>query len=110
MAILGLCPRCGARTLFAGWLAFSSACTACALDFAAFNVGDGAAAFVTLVVGALVVGGSITVQLAFDPPIWLQGLIWMPVTIIGVIGLLRIGKAALLASEYRTGARDGRLP
>jgi uncharacterized protein (DUF983 family) len=108
-AVLGRCPRCHARGLFSGALAFASGCTRCGLDFAQFNVGDGAAAFVTLIVGGLVVAGAIALQASLAPPIWVQLLIWLPVMAIAVIGLLRVAKAALLGSEYRTGAREGRL-
>ena len=44
-ALFGLCPRCGGRTLFAGWTRFAHRCRGCGLDLAAFNVGDGPAAF-----------------------------------------------------------------
>ena len=47
-ALFGLCPRCGARTLFAGWTRFADNCRACGLDLTRFNVGDGPAAFLTL--------------------------------------------------------------
>jgi uncharacterized protein (DUF983 family) len=109
VALKGLCPRCGAETLFAGMLAFSPKCAACDLDLASFNVGDGAAALVTLVVGALVVIGAVTMQLALAPPFWVQGLIWVPLTAAAVIYALRVAKAALLALEYRNAAREGRL-
>ncbi len=108
-AILGECPHCHARTLFAGVLAFAPVCSKCGLDFAQFNVGDGAAAFVTLIVGGLVVAGAIVLQATFAPPIWVQLLVWLPVMAGAVIGLLRVAKAALLGGEYRTGAREGRL-
>ena len=106
-AALGECPRCGERTLFDGMLRFAPACRACGLDFAAFNVGDGPAAFLILIVGALVTGGAIWLELAASPPYWLH-LIWLPVaaglTILG----LRFGKAWLLGQEYRNEAREGR--
>jgi uncharacterized protein (DUF983 family) len=108
-AVLGRCPRCHARSLFIGALAFAPACTACGLDFAQFNVGDGAAAFVTLIVGGLAVAGAIGLQASFAPPIWVQLAVWLPFMGAAVIGLLRVAKAALLGSEYRTGAREGRL-
>ena len=50
----GLCPRCGARTLFAGLARFAPSCSSCGLDFASYNVGDGPAAFLILIVGAIV--------------------------------------------------------
>lgn len=108
-AAFGECPRCHARTMFAGLLAFAPVCTKCGLDFVQFNVGDGAAAFVTLIVGGLVVAGAIALQASLAPPIWVQLIVWLPVTVVAVVGVLRVAKAALLASEYRTGAREGRL-
>jgi uncharacterized protein (DUF983 family) len=109
VALRCLCPRCGAPHLFAGPLAFVSACPACGLDIAGFNVGDGAAALVTLIVGALVVIGAVTLQLTLAPPFWLQVVIWVPATVAAVVYALRIAKAALLALEYRNAAREGRL-
>ena len=50
-ALFGCCPRCGNRTLFAGVAKFAPRCRQCGLDFSAFNVGDGPAAFLTLGVG-----------------------------------------------------------
>ncbi len=73
----------------------------CGLDFAQFNVGDGPAAFLTLIVGALVVIGAVSLQLSAGPPFWVHILIWPAVTLGLVIGGLRVGKAALLQSEYR---------
>jgi len=108
-ALRGLCPRCGAPGLFAGPTAFAGTCRACGLDFTAFNVGDGPAAFLTLILGAIVVGLAAWLQLRFDPPLWLQMLIWIPVTAIGTVFALRIAKAALLGAEYRNAAREGRI-
>ena len=109
LALHGLCPRCGARTLFASWTNFADHCSNCRLDFTSFNVGDGPAAFLTLILGAVVVIMAISVELTLHPPLWLHMLIWIPVTAIGVVGSLRIAKAALLAAEYRNAAREGRL-
>lgn len=106
-ALSGLCPQCGAKTLFAGVVRFAPRCAACGLDFGKFNVGDGPAAFLTLGIGGLVAGLAIWLQLALDPPFWVQGLIWIPVTTALVLGGLRVSKAALLASEYRNKAGEG---
>ncbi|MES2044705.1 MAG: DUF983 domain-containing protein [Pseudomonadota bacterium] len=108
-ALRGLCPRCGAPGLFAGLTGFAPKCRACGLDFSMFNVGDGPAAFLTLILGAIVVGLAAWLQLRFDPPLWIQMLIWIPVTAIGTVLALRIAKAALLGAEYRNAAREGRI-
>jgi uncharacterized protein (DUF983 family) len=108
-ALFGMCPRCGARTLFDGIARFAPRCGACGLDFAQFNVGDGPAAFLTLVVGAIVAGLAIWLQLAADPPFWLHVVLWLPLSTALVIGGLRLAKAWLLGAEYRRRAGEGRL-
>ena len=105
----GLCPRCGAKTLFAGFARFADSCRACQLDFTAFNVGDGPAAFLTLGIGALITGLAIALELVTTPPWWVHLLIWLQLTIAMVMGSLRYSKGALLALEYRHRARDGRV-
>ncbi|MGV2496076.1 DUF983 domain-containing protein [Pelagerythrobacter aerophilus] len=105
-ALFGLCPRCGGKTLFAGGLRFADKCGACELDYGTFNVGDGPAAFLTLLIGAAVTALAISVELAFRPPLWLHALMWVPVTTLAVIFGLRVAKAALLASEFRNRAKE----
>jgi uncharacterized protein (DUF983 family) len=108
-SVRGLCPRCGAPGLFSGAVRFSGGCTRCHLDFAQFNVGDGPAAFLIMIVGAIVTIGAVSLQLSVEPPFWVHILIWVPVTAGLVVGLLRIAKGALLVLEYRNRAREGRL-
>ncbi|AIT79983.1 DUF983 domain-containing protein [Novosphingobium pentaromativorans] len=108
-ALFGLCPKCGARSLFAGMASFAPRCRACGLDYAQFNVGDGPAAFLTLIVGAMIAVLAIWLQLSFDPPFWVHALLWIPLTTLLVIGGLRIAKAWLLGAEYRRRAGEGRL-
>lgn len=108
-ALKGLCPRCGAATLFGRhWIKFEPACSACGLDIAAFNVGDGPAAFLTLILGTIIVAAAIVLEVAVQPPFWVH-LIWVPVTFLAVIGSLRLAKAALLLAEYKNRAKEGRL-
>lgn len=105
----GLCPRCGAPGLFAGPVRFASACGACRLDYGQFNVGDGPAAFLTLVVGAVMVALALTLELKVHPPLWLHVILWTPLTALAVVGALRVAKGALLTLEYRNKAREGRI-
>ncbi len=109
VALKGLCPRCGARTLYVGWTKFADRCTNCGLDLTAFNVGDGPAAFLTLIIGAIVMIGAVTLTLTLAPPIWVHLLLWTPLTAIGVVGALRLSKAAMLSLEYRNKAREGQI-
>ena len=108
-ALKGACPRCGAPSLFSGWVKFASRCGACGLDYAAFNVGDGPAAFLTLIVGTIIVVLSIWLELSVGPPVWLHLMLWIPLTTVLVIVSLRWAKGVLLALEHRNAAREGRI-
>ena len=87
---------------------FARRCRACDLDFQAYNIGDGPAAFLILIVGAVLVVSAILVDLRFSPPWWVHG-IWLPVGILLTISGLRIGKAALLYQSHLHQAREGRI-
>jgi uncharacterized protein (DUF983 family) len=108
VALRGLCPRCAAKTLYRGLAGFAPECRACGLDFAGFNVGDGPAAFLILVIGALVTTLAIALELSAEPPFWVHILLWLPITAAAVVASLRLSKGLLLALEYRHRAHEGR--
>jgi uncharacterized protein (DUF983 family) len=105
----GCCPRCGARNLFAGWIKFADRCPQCDLDFSTFNVGDGPAAFLTLILGGMVAAMAIMVELTFSPPFWVHILLWPPITLALIVASLRASKGVLLVLEYRNAAHEGRI-
>ena len=107
-ALSGLCPRCKSKTLFAGWVRFADRCRACGLDFDSFNVGDGPAAFLILIIGAILVGSALVVDGMFSPPWWVH-LVWIPVGVALTLLGLRVAKALLLTQEYIHRAREGRI-
>jgi uncharacterized protein (DUF983 family) len=109
VGLQGLCPRCGAATLFAGVARFADRCRACDLDYSQFNVGDGPAAFLTLIVGTVVTALAILLELSAEPAFWVHILLWVPITAVAVVGSLRVAKGMLLAAEYRNSAREGRV-
>jgi uncharacterized protein (DUF983 family) len=107
-ALTGTCPRCEKGRLFAGPVRFADRCDACGLDFTQFNVGDGPAAFLILIVGALLTIFALVTDAAFEPPWWVH-LVWLPTGIALTLGGLRLAKAWLVGAEYRNRAREGRL-
>jgi uncharacterized protein (DUF983 family) len=108
-ALRGCCPRCGKGRLFGSLLDFRARCDSCGLDYTAFNVGDGAAAFLIFGLGFLVVGLAMWFEFGAHPPWWMHALLWPPLLVVLTIAGLRYGKAALLALEYRHEAVEGRL-
>lgn len=108
-ALFGLCPQCGSCTLFAGVARFAPRCRACGLDIGQFNVGDGPAAFLTLLIGTLVVVLAVWLELSWHPPFWVHAMLWIPFVAFTTVWGLRIGKAALLVTEFKRDAGEGRL-
>ena len=45
-------------------------------------MGDGPAAFLTLLVGGLVVGLALWLELSAAPPFWVHVLLWVPLTVV----------------------------
>ena len=87
---------------------FVSKCRACDLDVDSFNVGDGPAAFLILIVGAILTVSAVVVDLSTSPPWWVH-LVWIPVGLGLTLGGLRLAKAFLVAQEYAQRAREGRI-
>jgi len=108
-ALFGECPACGSRTLFAGWVRFAARCRACGHDFSSYNVGDGPAAFLILVIGALVCALALVLQVRVSPPFWVHILLWVPITSALVLLSLRVSKAAMLIHEARAEVREGKI-
>ena len=81
----------------------------CGLRFDQYNVGDGPAAFLTLIVGGIILALALVVELNWHPSLWIHLILWFPLTIAAVVGALRISKAILLILEHRNQAGEGRI-
>ncbi|GGE16074.1 membrane protein [Polymorphobacter glacialis] len=108
-ALRGRCPRCAQGKLFRTFIVFRPKCSACDLDYRAFNVGDGAATFLILIVGAIVTGLAMWLELTRSPAWYVHVALWVPLTIVLTVILMRVAKALLIALEYRHEARLGHL-
>lgn len=108
-AVLGRCPRCGRGHLFDGYLNLAKGCTACGLDYAMFDAGDGPAVFVVLIVGAIVCGAALFVEFTYQPPYWVHAVLWIPLTAILTFAFLRLAKSLLLVLQYKHKAGEGRV-
>lgn len=103
------CPRCGKGRVFSGFLKVAPVCNVCGLDLAKVDTGDGPAVFVIMLVGFLVVGLALWVEVKFEPPYWVHFVLWLPTILIACFGLLPPFKATLISLQYRHKAQEGRL-
>ncbi len=103
------CPRCGRGAVYQGFLKVAKECSVCGLDLSGYDPADGPAVFIMFIVGFVVVAAAIAVEVAFEPPLWLHAIIWLPLTIVLCLAMLRPIKATMIALEYHHRAAEGRL-
>jgi uncharacterized protein (DUF983 family) len=106
--LLCRCPRCGQGPLFDGYLQVAQSCKACGLDLRSADSGDGPAVFIILIVGMLVCAGALISEVAFHPPVWVHLVIWLPLTAILTLGLVRPFKGVMLAMQFHHRAAEAR--
>ena len=105
-ALLGRCPRCGEGRLFSGVLGIRERCEACGLDLRAVDTGNGPAALVIMVLGAIIVGLAFWVEFRFAPPFWVHAILWPLLTVPAAVAMIRVLKAGLVWSQYRNRASE----
>lgn len=100
------CPACGVGALFQNFLTVRNNCASCGTDLSGQDSGDGPVPFVIFLVGAVVVGLALVTELRYGPPVWLHLLLWLPLTILLVLILMRPAKALMIAFQYRHRPQD----
>jgi uncharacterized protein (DUF983 family) len=98
--VTGHCPNCGEGLLFEGFLKVSPRCESCGFDLSKADSGDGPAVFVILIAGAIAAFGALFTEVAIRPPIWVQLVVWLPVTIVLCLALLRPIKGLMIAAQF----------
>ena len=84
-------------------------CSACGLDYAFADSADGPAEFVILIVGFVIAGAALLVEIRFSPPIWVHRRVWGPLVLVLCLGMLRPLKGVLVALQYHHRAAEGRI-
>lgn len=107
--LAGRCPRCGEGKMFDGFITVAQRCDHCGLDLKFVDAGDGPAIFVMLIAGFIIVGGALWLDVAYEPPFWVFVVIFLPLTLIVCLGMLRPLKGVLVALQYANKAEQGRL-
>jgi len=99
----GSCPVCGQSRLFRGYLTVRPVCPHCAAPLGRVRADDVPPYFTILVVGHIVVPGMLVLERAAAPPLWLQTAIWVPLTLLLTLVLLRPIKGAIVGAMLSFG-------
>ncbi len=96
----GLCPECGAGALFDGYLTVRPTCKVCGEAFHHHRADDLPPYLTILVVGHVVVSGLLVTEKLWQPADWVQAAIWLPVTLLLSLLLVRPFKGAVVALQW----------
>ena len=97
------CPACGKTKLFAGYLRQVDVCSACETPLGRVRADDAPPYFTIFVVGHLVVPSMFMVDRSYHLSDLTQALIWLPVTTLLCLGLLRPIKGATVGLMLKLG-------
>ena len=92
--LMGRCPACGQGRLFDGFLRVVPQCEHCAAPLGLARADDAPPYFTILIVGHIVIPAMLIMQKLADPPVWQLWAIFVPLTLILAIGLIRPVKGA----------------
>jgi uncharacterized protein (DUF983 family) len=99
-ALSGLCPRCGAKTLFAAPAALADECSNCGLNILNLERGGRFVGVVTMLLALVLILAALGVDEWLRPPLWASLLFWGPVTVGSVIAGLRLYKTMWVYHQY----------
>jgi uncharacterized protein (DUF983 family) len=83
------CPACGKTHLFNGFLRVVAACKNCSAPLGLARADDAPPYFTILITGHIIVPLMFAVDRLQAPPIWVMSAIFLPLTLLLSLGLLR---------------------
>jgi len=94
------CPNCGQGRLFRAFLKVADRCEVCGQELFHQRADDAPPYFVILITGHIVVPLALLVETTYSPPYWLHAILWTPLTIALVLGLLQPVKGAIIGWQW----------
>jgi uncharacterized protein (DUF983 family) len=99
-ALSGLCPRCGAKTLFAAPAGLADECSACGLDIINLERGGRFVGVVTMLIALALIMAALGLDAWLRPPLLPSLVFWCAVTVGAVICGLRFYKTMWVYHQY----------
>ena len=100
---VGKCPNCGEGHLFARFLKVADRCEKCGEELHHHRADDFPAYLVIIAIGHAIVPTILAVEIAYAPPVWLQLIVWLPLTLFSALFLLQPTKGAIVGLQWQTG-------
>jgi len=94
------CPACGKGAMFRRYLNVSDHCPACGEALHHHRADDAPPYFTIVIVGHVIVGLLLAVEMAYRPPLWLHAALWLPLTVLLALLLLPVIKGTLVGLQW----------
>jgi uncharacterized protein (DUF983 family) len=98
--LAGRCPHCGEGRLFSGFLRTVDKCESCGEDMHHHRADDLPPYLTIIIVGHLIVPIVLLVEQNYHPAVWLQLSVWLPLTLVMTLALLRPLKGAVVGMQW----------
>lgn len=97
------CPACGEGKLFSGFLQVVPNCPRCGEEMHHHRADDLPAYLVVVIVGHVIVASFMAVEMTSSLSTWQHLAMWVPLTIIMALALLRPVKGAVVGLQWALG-------
>jgi uncharacterized protein (DUF983 family) len=96
----GLCPVCGKGRVFKGFLKVVPECSICGAPLGLARADDAPPYFTILIVGHIMIPLLFIVDRSYEPPVWITTAIFVPLTLVLTMGLIRPIKGATVGLMF----------
>ncbi len=94
------CPACGTGAMYGKYLKVVDTCATCGQELHHHRADDAPPYFTMLIVGHVVVGSVLSVEMRYHPELWVHMVLWGPVTLGLSLWLLPRIKGALIGLQW----------
>ena len=94
------CPACGQGAMFRRYLKVADTCPQCGEALHHQRADDAPPYFTIVIVGHVMVGLVLAVEMAYRPPLWVHAALWLPLTVVLTLVVLPLVKGALVALQW----------
>jgi uncharacterized protein (DUF983 family) len=95
------CPQCGKGKIFSSYLKLYKNCSICEEEFSGFRTDDFGPWLTIILSGHIIVPIVLFVEQNYAPALWLQALVWIPLTIFVALLILPISKSICLVILWK---------
>ena len=96
----GRCPSCGRGALFDGYTTVKPHCEVCHEPLHHHRADDFPPYLTIMVVGHIIVPAMLVTEQVWHPEMWVHWSLWLPLTLLLTIGLLRPIKGAVVGLQW----------